>query len=147
MFTPKRAHQWHGHQVLHRRRHAEHELATQLARLRPDLVAHMCELGQQIGGTPLQQCARLGQRHAAFAAMENRHPEIGLERPYAARQCRLRHMQKRGGAREALELGDLQEIVQLADVHTLSLASGVWRPSGTTEDDAMSFARIVVTKA
>ena len=64
-----------------------------------------------------QQLAGLGGRGAAAVARQQALPQLDLEQAHLAAERRLGHVERDGGAREAAELGDAHEILQLLEVH------------------------------
>jgi len=67
-------------------------------------------LGQQFG-------PGRGQLMAVTGAIEQRQPQIGLQRPQAPRDGRLGHAEHLGGATQAAELGHGQEGTEIVPVH------------------------------
>ena len=61
------------------------------------------------------------QRGTPAVALEQRHPELGLERADLLADARLRQVQPLGGAAEVKLLGDRDERAQLAELHPAAM--------------------------
>jgi hypothetical protein len=64
-----------------------------------------------------QPRAGIGEHHAAAVAVEQVLAQLDLQLPHLPAQGRLHHGQKRRGAREAAELGDVAKVFELLQVH------------------------------
>jgi hypothetical protein len=63
----------------------------------------------------------------ALPALDDRHAELLLELPDAARQRGLRHVAGLGRAGEVLLAGEGDEVLELTDIHGVRLASSELR--------------------
>ena len=68
-------------------------------------------------GVTQEGLAGRGQLHAAAGALEQPHPELGLQRGDLLAERRLGDVQPGGGAPEVQLLGDGDEIAKLAQFH------------------------------
>ena len=96
---------------------AEDDLAAGMRVLRADFVAGALDVAQDARRAVEQLLPRLGQPHAAIGAGEQHDVELFLEPLDVPRQRRLGDMQMRGGAGDAAEFGDADEIMQAAQLH------------------------------
>ena len=74
-----------------------------------------------------QRRARRRQRRPAAVAVEQRHAELGLERPHLLRHARLRHVQPLGRAPEVQLLRHRDERAQLAELHRRMIGAAFHR--------------------
>ncbi|CFN79449.1 Argininosuccinate lyase [Bordetella pertussis] len=84
-----------------------------LARLEDRLVGGRDDLRGALG----ERHARIGERDAARAAVEQRGADLLFEVAYLARQRRLRDTQPAGGPAKVQGLREHQKIAQMAQFH------------------------------
>jgi hypothetical protein len=83
-------------------------------------LARAVHLHQNAARVHEQPLARLGRGDAAAVAVEQRLLELDFELAHLVAQGRLRDRQHHRGAAEAAELGDMHEVIELAQVHACS---------------------------
>ena len=72
---------------------------------------------QRVAGMREQRAACRGESWTSAGAIEQRCPKFGLQAPDLLADSRLSHMQARGGAGEALLVGNGDEVGELAQLH------------------------------
>src|SRR5262249_60895520 len=91
-------------------------LAAGSAPRRRDVIPERPQLSLEPAQSLLQSLARLGRRHAASMADEQRRIELAFERVDLPAQGRLRDAQRLGRAADVPVLDDRQKILNLATV-------------------------------
>ncbi len=105
------------------RRHAEHDLAGRHVVVALQFGVCLVELPQDVGHAFVVTLALLGQDGAAAVAIEQCDAELLLELADVTAERRLCDAHRDGGAAEAPEVGNLQEISQLTEFHGRTVPS------------------------
>jgi hypothetical protein len=95
----------HAHHDLPGHRHSAHRRHAAVPRL------------HRLAGRTDQRPPGLGQRHSAWQPLQQRDPDLSLERPQLLGQRRLRHEQALGGPGDAVLVGDGDQRPEVPKVH------------------------------
>ena len=98
-------------------RAADHQLTAHASLELLDGLRRLARERQHAARVAEQQRAGARRRGAATEPVEQLHAQLVLERADVLGDGRLREEERLGGAREAAELGDLDEDLEPAQVH------------------------------
>ena len=100
-----------------RRRQADGDAPDRLVARGTQVLLGLRHRLQDADSVVIEALPGLGHRHAPAVAQQQGLAQIGLQQPDLAAQRWLGNVQHAGGLAEAAQLGDMDEIVELAKVH------------------------------
>src|SRR4030088_2905082 len=106
-----------------------------------ELGARGFELHEHVVRGVVQELALLGEDEPACVPMEQRNPELLLERRHLPRHCRLREAELLAGMGEAAGLRGGVEILELVPVHARRGSHGIGYSAATAGSASPSAAR------
>ncbi len=137
---PEAAQELRQHVLARAGRGADDQMARRHVGVLRQLAGELVAQGEHAQGVAVQHLAAVGRGGAAAGAVDQRRAQHPLERLDLLAHGRLRHPQGIGRSRERAPLDDLDERLQLTQVHIrLSLSdcirhTGAWPRLGTVPD-------------